>query len=42
MTRLKKNSEVIILYIYLLVFFDLCDEDGSGKISEKEILKILK
>lgn len=25
-----------------LVFFDLCDEDGSGKVSEKEIFNILK
>ncbi|CAD8051287.1 unnamed protein product [Paramecium primaurelia] len=26
----------------LKIFFDLCDEDGSGKLSEKEIFNILK
>ncbi|CAD8072031.1 unnamed protein product [Paramecium sonneborni] len=26
----------------LKIFFDLCDEDGSGKVSEKEIFNILK
>lgn len=36
--KLKSNL-LINLHV---VFFDLCDEDGSGKVSEKEIFGILK
>jgi Ca2+-binding EF-hand superfamily protein len=35
----EKLKSIIKFY---LVFFDLCDLDGSGKISEKEIFNVLK
>lgn len=39
---IEEKLKSINIYLYYLVFFDLCDEDSSGKISEKEIFSILK
>lgn len=30
------------MHVHTQVFFDLCDQDGSGKISEKELFNLLK
>jgi Ca2+-binding EF-hand superfamily protein len=39
---LEEKLKSCLYIIIILVFFDLCDEDDSGKVSEKEIYNVLK
>jgi hypothetical protein len=38
----EKMKSKLFLFYKIIVFFDLCNSDSSGKISENEIIRIFR